>query len=131
MRDKARSEYEKWDRMALYADVQREMARSLLKLRVTFEENSSADAGYFVNFKLCDANNKGTVIILQGAENCNETTGKWLGCAAVKAQHLQQNVKGLTVHTVRVEDWRKASREERLSMLYELSVGTQKKQMYA
>ncbi len=63
----AQNEFEKQDRAQIYADVQSDIARKLLKLRVSFQENSPAipDVAYFVDFKLTEANN-GHVIVLQG-----------------------------------------------------------------
>ena len=135
VKEAARQEYEKWDKPAMYADVQREMARALLKLRVTFEENAvaSTDAGYFVNFRLTDKANEGVTILLQGPENSNHTTGQWLGCASVKAHHLQNQKNGKNVNTVKVDEWRAASREGRFAMLFEITSNGQqeKKRMSA
>ena len=59
------NEFERVDRPPAYADVQREIGKKLLKLRVSFQENSAAaaDISYFVDFKMTEAN-KGTVILL-------------------------------------------------------------------
>ena len=59
------AEFERVDKPPAYADVQREIGKKLLKLRVSFQENSAAaaDISYFVDFKMTEGS-KGTVILL-------------------------------------------------------------------
>ena len=102
----AEAEFEKMDRPTSYPDVQREIGKKLLKLRISFQENTSAapEANYFTDFKLIEAN-KGTVILLQGEKNTNLVTGNWNGIAGIKARYLE-NMSGVTVHTINVQNWR-------------------------
>lgn len=76
----AEQEYQNWDRQQKFSDVQSDIARKLLKLRVSFQENVTAvpDISYYADFKLTEVN-KGNLILLQGDKNSNTSTGEWLG----------------------------------------------------
>jgi hypothetical protein len=107
--------------------VQSDIARKLLKLRVSFQENTAAvpDVAYFVDFKLTEVNS-GHVILLQGEKNSNPTAGDWLGHSGIKANHLnslqkpnKQNL--LKVHTIKVDEWRALQENEKLALLFSLT----------
>lgn len=70
-------EYSLSDSKSDYPDIQRDIARKLLKLRVSFEENASTEA-YKVDFRLHDAH-KNNVILIKGPANSSEATGQWKG----------------------------------------------------
>ena len=70
-------EYQMADSKSDYPDIQKNIARKLLKLRVSFEENANTEA-YKVDFRLHDAH-KNNVILIKGPVNSSEATGQWKG----------------------------------------------------
>ena len=66
-------EYKLTDTKSDYPDIQKDIARKLLKLRVSFEENSETEA-YAVDFKLLDGH-KNNIILIKGPANSSEASG--------------------------------------------------------
>ena len=66
-------EYHLSDAKSDYPEIQKDIARKLLKLRVSFEENADTEA-YKVDFRLHDAH-KNNVILIKGPVNSSEATG--------------------------------------------------------
>ena len=72
--------YAKYDESLKYPEIQADIGRKLLKLRVTFTEYTPAHpscSAYKVNFKLTgDLSN--TMFLLKGPKHCNPHTKEWL-----------------------------------------------------
>jgi len=132
VREAAELEFERHDRQILYPNVQREIAKKLLKLRVSFQENVPAadETAYFVDFKLTQ-NYRGTVLVLSGDRNTNTSTGELLGTVGVKTRFLasREDARELHVHLIDVAEWESWGEQQKLEHLYSLSRVEGKKMM--
>ena len=117
VRDIAEEEYATFDKN-LYADVQIDIAKKLLKLRATFQENTKVSKTFRVDFKLLDVDK---VILLKGKEQMNSRTGEWLGLYSMKHKFLSKRLKGLELVIIDVERWKQLDEEEQYAFLYQLS----------
>jgi hypothetical protein len=74
----------------MYSDVQTDIAKKLLKLRATFQENTRIGKAYRVDFKLLDVNK---VILLKGNEQVNTKTSEWFGLQGLKHKYLASKMR--------------------------------------
>lgn len=121
-RDAVRDEIEKasadvsaiWDQ-PLYSYTQRDIAKKLLKLRVTFKENAfpSDKEIYKVDFKLLDKENRESAIVIIGDKNQDFYTNKMFGHHNYKFQQLEtvniskdeKKPKYLKLHVIDERGW--------------------------
>ena len=117
VRDITEEEYSNFDKN-LYADVQIDIAKKLLKLRATFQENIKVSKAFRVDFKLLDVDK---VILLKGKDQVNPRTGEWQGLYSMKHKFLSKRLKGIDLVIIEVERWKELDEEQQFSFLYQLS----------
>eukprot|EP00347_Sterkiella_histriomuscorum_P017948 403347370 len=101
-----------------YQEVQMDIAKKLLKLRVTFQENAKINKSYRVDFKLNDVNK---FIILKGPDMINQKNNELLGIQSLKFKHLQSKVKDHTAMIIDTEKWKNMSDDQQYEYLFALS----------
>jgi len=101
-------EYSNFDKN-LYSEVQFDIAKKLLKLRATFQENAKVSKAFRVDFKLIDVDK---VILLKGKEQINAKTNEWLGLYSMKHKFLSRRLKGVELVIIDVERWKQMDEED-------------------
>jgi hypothetical protein len=91
VRDVIEEEHSNFDKN-LYSDVQVDIAKKLLRLRATFQENTKVSKSFRVDFKLLDVDK---VILLKGNDQINQKTGELLGLYSMKHKFLSRRLKGI------------------------------------
>ena len=117
VRDITEEEYANFDKN-LYNDIQIDIAKKLLKLRATFQENVKVSKAFRVDFKLLDVDK---VILLKGKDQVNPRTGEWQGLFSMKHKFLSKRLKGMELVIIDIERWKQLDEEEQFSFLYQLS----------
>lgn len=136
VQNRAAKEYHHHDlETSSYPELQEEIARKLLKLRVTFSENELCSAkvpGYNANFKLGDEF-KDILIQVRGDNNCCAVTRDWDGLSSNKETYLEllrtAKVKlpngelrsKFLIHTIESKHWEGLSEKEKMALLYEMT----------
>ena len=92
VRDVVEEEYGRWDK-GLYPEVQVDMGRKMLKLRVTFEENAKIAKAYRVDFKLMDLNVNIIILVMLSVES-DYVEGQ--GVAESEDQGVDGDIRGET-----------------------------------
>lgn len=98
--------------------MQLDIAKKLLKLRTTFNENVKVSKSYRVDFKLADIDK---VIVLKGTDQINSKSSEWLGLYSMKHKFLTKRLRGTEVILIDVDKWKKMTENEQYSFLYQLS----------
>ena len=98
--------------------MQLDIAKKLLKLRATFQENSKVNKTFRVDFKLPEVDK---VIMLKGKEHVNARTGELYGIPGLKQRFLNRRLPGWELVVIDVEKWKALSEEEQLTYLYQLT----------
>lgn len=117
VRDVIEEEHSNFDKN-LYADVQVDIAKKLLKLRATFQENTKVSKSFRVDFKLLDVDK---VILLKGNDQVNPRTSELLGLYSMKYKFLSRRLKGIELVVIDVERWKQMEEEDQYAYLYNLS----------
>lgn len=117
VRDVIEEEHANFDKN-LYTDVQVDIAKKLLKLRATFQENTKVSKSFRVDFKLLDVDK---VILLKGNDQVNPRTGELLGLYSMKHKFLSRRLKGIELVIIDVERWKNMEEEDQYAFLYNLS----------
>lgn len=117
VRDLAEEEYANFDKN-LYGDVQVDIAKKLLKLRTTFQENTKVSKAFRVDFKLLDVDK---VILLKGQDQINPRTNEWQGLYSMKHKFLSKRLKGMELVIIEVERWKQLEEQDQYAYLYQLS----------
>ena len=89
--------------------MQVDIAKKLLKLRVTFQENAKAGKAYRVDFKLLDVNK---AILLRGKEQVNSKSNEWLGLYGMKHKFLNSKLRGDNLIVIHIEKWKEMSERD-------------------
>lgn len=121
VRDLCEEEYALFDKNA-YQDVQIDIAKKLLKLRTTFQENTKVGKTFRVDFRLTDVDK---LIVLKGADQVNPRTNEWLGLQGFKHKFLSRRLKGYDLVVIEVEQWKQMSEQDQYSFLYQLARSSQ------
>ena len=98
--------------------MQVDIAKKLLKLRATFQENTKVSKSFRVDFRLLDVDK---VILLKGKEQVNPKTNEWLGLYSMKHKFLSRRLKGIELAIIDVEKWKHMEEEDQYAYLYNLS----------
>lgn len=144
VRELADEVYQQWD-TPLYPDVQRDVAKKLLKLRTDFTENCRPVAEhdpmeskellnkYKVPFRLnVPRGHQRAVLMLKGGKNANQDTGEWFGVHGIITRTLEnppssrskgvslqsnQQIRGIHVKVIDVNEWRALDEVGKLELL--------------
>jgi hypothetical protein len=117
VREMADEEYGQFDKN-LYPEVQMDVARKLLKLRATFQENTRVARAFRVDFKLEDVSK---VILIKGKDQLNTKTSEWLGLHGMKHKYLSRRLRGLELVVIDADKWSNMQESEQYEYLYDLS----------
>jgi len=118
VREACEEEYAQFDKSTQHSDVQLDVAKKLLKLRSTFQENAKMSKSFRVDFKLADVSK---VVLVKGAEQVNPRTGEWLGFPGIKHKFLQSRLTGWELLVIDADKWKETSEEQQYAFLFELS----------
>lgn len=119
----ARDRFNEYDAGSLFPQEQVDVAKKLLKLRVTFAENKKIDKQYRVDIKQLEANNSIYLYSSDPEHKLLKQRGAFIGVELLKQDWIKSDFvrESHPVKFLAVEEWKTMNRMAKFQKLVELS----------
>lgn len=120
---RARDRFSEYDATSLFPEEQMEVAKKLLKLRVTFAEDKKIKSQYRVDVKQLEHNNSIYLYSSDPEHKLLQSKGAYIGVELIKQNWLRSEYaqEATPVKFLCIEDWKSMNKMSKFQHLVELS----------